>query len=239
MPISDEGNTEPTVSTEESTSEGFAWEQELDADTTAEDTESLPPELLTEIADKLGLVEDEAEALGEERVRMLLRKVETAEEPQTASKPKAKTRSKIKSLKMDDDFDPRISEILEYDRAQLKELRSELDAMTEARQTDAMSDLRSSLKDAGKSAGISSSDMKRADEVLVALKSGYGDNMPGNDELVEIALRSITGTSTSADRSDQFTNRPTHRNTKGGNSKETNRDKAIRNVKAWMDENVE
>ena len=238
MPIEDHGTTEPTVSTEEST-EGFTWEKELDADNTAEETESLPQELLTEVADKLGLVEDVAETIGEEQLRILLRKVEPAEEPKTTPKPKAKPRSKIKSLKMDDDFDPRIADILEYDRTQLTALQDQLDAITQARETDAVADLRSALKDAGKKAGVSSSDMKRADEALVALKSGYGDNMPGNDELVEMALRSITGMSTDSDRSDQFVPRPTHRNTKGGSSKETPRDKAIRNVSVWMDKNVE
>ena len=233
--IEDHGTTEPTVSTDESA--GFAWEQELDA--TDEETTSIPEELMAEVSEKLGLIETEADTIGEERLRMLLKKVEPAEEPQTAPKPKAKPRSKIKEPMMDEDFDPRIVKIFKDNHSQMQALEAQVDAMTEARQTDAVADLRSSLKDAGKKAGVSSSDMKRADEALVALKSGYGDNMPGNDELVEMALRSITGMSTDSDRSDQFVHRPTHRNTKGGSSKETNRDKAIRNVKAWMDENVE
>ena len=233
--IEDHGTTEPTVSTDESA--GFAWEQELDA--TDEETTSIPEELMAEVSEKLGLIETEADTIGEERLRMLLKKVEPAEEPQTAPKPKAKPRSKIKEPMMDEDFDPRIVKIFKDNHSQMQALEAQVDAMTEARQTDAVADLRSALKDAGKKAGVSSSDMKRADEALVALKSGYGDNMPGNDELVEMALRSITGTSTDSDRSDQFVHRPTHRNTKGGSSKETNRDKAIRNVKAWMDENVE
>ena len=233
--IEDHGTTEPTVSTDESA--GFAWEQELDA--TDEETGSIPEELMAEVSEKLGLIETEADTIGEERLRMLLKKVEPAEEPQTAPKPKAKPRSKIKEPTMDEDFDPRIVKIFKDNHSQMQALEAQVDAMTEARQTDAVADLRSSLKDAGKKAGVSSSDMKRADEALVALKSGYGDNMPGNDELVEMALRSITGTSTDSDRSDQFVHRPTHRNTKGGSSKETPRDKAIRNVSVWMDKNVE
>ena len=233
--IEDHGTTEPTVSTDESA--GFAWEQELDA--TDEETGSIPEELMAEVSEKLGLIETEADTIGEERLRMLLKKVEPVEETQTAPKPKAKPRSKIKEPMMDEDFDPRIVKIFKDNHSQMQALEAQVDAMTEARQTDAVADLRSALKDAGKKAGVSSSDMKRADEALVALKSGYGDNMPGNDELVEMALRSITGMSTDSDRSDQFVPRPTHRNTKGGSSKETPRDKAIRNVSVWMDKNVE
>ena len=74
------------------------------------------------------------------------------------------------------------------------------------------------------------------DEALTALKSGYGENMPDNNTLVEMALRSVVGGPVGTDRSGQFVARPTHRNS-GGKSKETPTEKAERGVKAWMDAN--
>jgi len=115
-------------------------------------------------------------------------------------------------------------------------MAARIDELTSARETDVIDDLRGSLAEAASKAGISKEDAKRAEEVVIALKSGYGDTVPDNDELIQMAIRSIAGSPTGSDRSDQFLSRPTHRNTKGGSSKETPTERAVRNLKVKMDQ---
>ena len=99
-----------------------------------------------------------------------------------------------------------------------------------------MDDLRGSMKKASKAfPDVSPADMKRAEGMLEAMRKGYGDTVPPDEELIDMALRATTGASADADRSGQFIQPPTHRNTGGKSSKETPRDTAIRHVKEKLD----
>ncbi len=230
--IHDTGTEAPTIKPED---EDFQWEGALEEEEVVE----LPAELLTEVADKLGLVEDDAEALGEEKLRAMLKKIEPAEAkppPKPVARPK-KSKGTVKDVAISEGYDDALVKELQYGRTLTKQLLERLDGMDALRETSEMDDLRVSLKEAAKDfPNISRADIQNAEDVMAAMKKGYGDTVPPNEQLAEMALRSVGGAPSSADRSDQFTQRPTHRNTKGGSSKETPRDRAIRNVARIMDE---
>ena len=229
--IKDEGTEAPTVQPED---EDFAWQGSDEKDETPE----VPAELLTEVSDRFGLDEDEAEELGEKRLREMLKKSEPVvekTEPKATPKPKKSTGT-FNDVSLEG-FDDRLVKELEYERGLTRKLSERLDAVEAMQDSGAMDDLRGSMKKASKAfPDVSPADMKRAEGMLEAMRKGYGDTVPPDEELIDMALRATTGASANADRSDQFVSRPTHRNTGGKRSKETPRDTAIRHVTEMMNE---
>lgn len=237
--INDDGNPEKSVTSD---NEDFAWAEEEEPEGEAE--EEFDTELMEEAESALGLTESEATDLGEDRVRELVdryrAKVSTRVETHegTAAKTTKRTSTHVRDVDLDEEFDERLVAELKHDRAMLKDIQGRLDRITSAHETAEMDTLRDVMKETAKSYPKLSGAMKReAQNVVTALKAGFPDGeMPSDQELVDMALRSVGGKSPRGDRSSQFMARPTHRKEKEPKTAGDRRDKAIRNVKAFMDD---